>query len=183
MLLRQLRLQREALLWKCEGLSERDLRMPRSVTGTNLLGLVKHCAMVEHEYFVSCFGRASGIALPHVDDDEPNADLYASADESAEDLLALYRAVGEEVEEAVTDMDIDTPGRVPWWGENGDTTLGFVLVHVLGDISRHAGQADILREDIDGSVGFRTTNTNLWEPDGGWEPHVARLRALADESS
>ncbi len=38
---------REALLWKLEGLSERDLRMPRTPTGTNLIGIVKHVANTE----------------------------------------------------------------------------------------------------------------------------------------
>ncbi|HMG17809.1 MAG TPA: DUF664 domain-containing protein, partial [Gemmatimonadales bacterium] len=38
---------RDALLWKLDGLGERDLRMPRTPTGTNLIGIVKHMANVE----------------------------------------------------------------------------------------------------------------------------------------
>jgi Protein of unknown function (DUF664). len=49
---------RDALLWKLDGLSVRDLRMPRTPTGANLAGLVKHCANVEVGYFGSTFGRA-----------------------------------------------------------------------------------------------------------------------------
>ena len=40
----------DAVLWKLEGLSERDQRMPMTATGTNLLGVVKHLAAVEAEY-------------------------------------------------------------------------------------------------------------------------------------
>jgi hypothetical protein len=36
----------QARLWKLDGLSERDPRMPRTPTGTNLAGIVKHCANV-----------------------------------------------------------------------------------------------------------------------------------------
>lgn len=87
---RQLKFQREALLWKVEGLGERDLRLPRTHTGTNLLGLVKHCLGVEHEYFVTCFGRSSGLTLPEVDYElDPNSDLYATEAERADDLIGL----------------------------------------------------------------------------------------------
>lgn len=180
-LLDYLRSTREGLLWKAAGLSERELRLPRTPTGTNLLGLIKHCAGVEHGYLVDCFGRTSTVTLTMPDfDADPNADLYAGPDESAADLIDLYRRVGDAVEESVRSMDLTTPGHVPWWGERGATTLGRVLVHVLVDVSRHAGQADILREGIDGVAGLAPGNGNLWEPADGWEAHVARLTALAD---
>lgn len=178
---RQLKFHREALLWKAAGLGERELRLPRTHTGTNLLGLVKHCLGVEYGYFVTSFSRTSGLALPEADyDRDPNADLYAAEDERAEDLIRLYREVADEVDRAIGEMDLDEPGRVAWWGDRGDTTLGFVLVHVLGDIARHAGHADILREGIDGQVGLRDDNTNLWEPEGGWDTYVLRLTGIAE---
>lgn len=54
---------REALRWKVEGLSEYDVRRPLTRTGTNLLGLVKHLAIVEARYFGDTFGRPF---LPHL---------------------------------------------------------------------------------------------------------------------
>ena len=50
-----LQLNRDALLWKLEGLSETDLRRPMTGTGTNLLGLVKHLTGVEGAYFCDAF--------------------------------------------------------------------------------------------------------------------------------
>src|SRR5918998_2369138 len=44
---RYLQAEREALLWKLDGLGERAVRMPRTPTGTSLVGIVKHCANVE----------------------------------------------------------------------------------------------------------------------------------------
>lgn len=177
-LLRHLRSEREALLWKAQGLPERELRLPRTPTGTSLLGLIKHCAAVEHGYIVECFGRTSAAQPAAVDfEEDPNGDFQAAPGESGGFLIAQYRAVGQAVEAAAAEMDLDTPGHVPWWGERGDTTLGRVLVHLIAEVARHAGHADILRESIDGAAGLSRDNTNLWEPAEGWEAYTARLRA------
>ncbi len=183
-LLRHLRAAREGLLWKCEGLSERDLRLPRTPTGTNLLGLVKHCAYIEHGYFVTCFSQPSPIVIPDLDyEADPIADLYATEDESAAEILALYPRVASVVDGVIEALPLEAPGHVEWWGERGDTTLGEVLVHVLGDVTRHAGQADILREGIDGQVGLRPSTSNVWEPREGWTEAVARLTRIAEMAS
>ena len=61
-------------------------------TGTNLLGLVKHVASVEYGYLTECFGRDAGISTPWLADDAPdNADSWATADESREFIVSLYR--------------------------------------------------------------------------------------------
>ena len=59
-----LRRQRDALFAKLDGLPEREVRLPRTPTGTNLLGLLKHAATCELEYFGEVFGRPAGIPLP-----------------------------------------------------------------------------------------------------------------------
>src|SRR3954464_14910559 len=85
---------RNALLWKLEGLSEYDIRRPLTPTGTNLLGLVKHVTFVELGYLGDTFGRAPGVPSPWsaaAYADDPNADMWATADESREDVAARYR--------------------------------------------------------------------------------------------
>src|SRR4029453_670668 len=80
---RYLQAGREALLWKLDGLSEYDIRRPMVPTGTNLLGIVKHVAGVEAGYLGDTFGRPFEEPLPWLDDDaEPNADMWATAEES-----------------------------------------------------------------------------------------------------
>ena len=82
---------RDALLWKLEGAGEYDIRRPLTLTGTNLLGLVKHVASVELEYFGDTFGRPSGEPLPWLGPDaEPNADMWATAGESREEIIGVY---------------------------------------------------------------------------------------------
>src|SRR4051812_4684780 len=91
---RYLKAARGSVLWKLEGLSEYDIRRPMVATGTNLLGLVKHLASVESGYFGSVFGRPFPEHLPWADDSaEPNADMFATADEPSDDIVALYRRV------------------------------------------------------------------------------------------
>lgn len=139
------------------------------------------CTAVEAEYFGVCLGRETGIELPAVDFDvDPNGDLYAAADEPAALILANCRAVGEYVDRTLDEVALDAPARVPWWGEKGETTFGHLLIHVLSDVARHAGHADILREGIDGAAGMRQDVDNLWEPEGGWSAHTQKLTTIAD---
>jgi hypothetical protein len=74
---------------------------------------------------------------------------------------------------------LDAPGHVPWWpAERNPVTLHVILVHVIAETNRHAGQLDILRELIDGAAGLKADNTNL--PDGtDWPAHHARLAEVA----
>lgn len=173
------------MLWKCEGLSEYDVRRPLVRTGTNLLGLVKHLASVELGYFGETFGRPSGIDLPwFADDAEPNADLWATPEESRADILGLYRRAAEHSDATIEALDIDATGSVPWWGQGNQVTLHRILVHMGAETHRHAGQADIVRELIDGFVGLRPDNDNLWvgAGDGYWDAHRKRLEKAAHEA-
>jgi uncharacterized damage-inducible protein DinB len=167
---RYLQVARDALLWKLEGLSEYDVRRPLVRTGTNLLGLVKHLAGVEAGYFGEVFGRPFDEPMPGFDEGaEPNADLWATADESREDLVALYRRVWAHSDATIDALDLDAVGRVPWWPEGRDeVTLHLVLVHVTTESHRHAGHADIVRELIDGAAGLRHGNDNLAAGDDAW---------------
>jgi hypothetical protein len=82
---------REALLWKLDGLAEYDVRRPLTPTGTNLLGLVKHLAGVELWYFGDAFGRPPGERPWSADDARNNADFWATADESRDQIAGMYR--------------------------------------------------------------------------------------------
>lgn len=153
---------REALLWKLDGLTERQLRMPMTPTGTNLLGLVKHVASVEIGYLNEVFGRPSEVSLPWYADDAPdNADMYATAEESSAQIIALYRRAGELSDATLDALDLDSHGHVPWWGARNPVTLHQILVHLLSDVDRHVGHADILRELIDGQAGTSAEHSNL----------------------
>ncbi|MHC5258968.1 DinB family protein [Streptomyces sp. UC4497] len=178
-LLRYLQDARDALLWKLDGLSEYDVRRPLTPTGTNLLGLLKHLTGVELGYLCDTFGRAHGEPLPDFKGGEdPNADMFATADESREEIVERYRRAWTHTDASVRELSLDTVGSVPWWPqERAETTLHHVLVRVLADTQRHAGHADILREELDGAAGWRQENDSL--PPLDWKRHRARLEEIA----
>ncbi|MGC2192674.1 MAG: DinB family protein [Candidatus Dormiibacterota bacterium] len=161
---------RETLLWKLDGLSEYDIRRPMVPTGTNLLGLVKHVASVEAGYFGETFGRPMGEPLPWLDPGaEPNADMWATADQSREQIVGLYRRVWAHSDATIEALALDAVGQVPWWPtEHSAVTLNRILVHMIAETDRHAGQADIVRELVDGEVGWRAGDDNLPEVDKNW---------------
>ncbi|MFS8099182.1 DinB family protein [Lentzea alba] len=179
---RYLKAAREALLWKLEGLSEYDVRRPLTPTGTNLLGLVKHLASVEQEYFGMCLGRPFGETLPWIDNGDPQADMYATADESREEILALHARVSEFADTTIAELPLDAPGVVPWWPEERRyVTLHLLLVHMIAETNRHAGHADILREGLDGAAGLREAVSNL--PDQDWAAYRERVEQAAKEAA
>lgn len=181
---RYLRSQREAVLAKTDGLDEYDLRRPLVGTGTNLLGLVKHVAFIQAGYLGDCFGRPSGFPEPDFEAD-PDADLWVPADEPTSDVLDLFARSCAHADATLDLLDLDAVGEVPWWSaEHRTVTLHRVLVHLLVDVARHAGQADILREQLDGAVGYLPGNTNLPDRDrAGWAAHVARVEAAARQAA
>ncbi|MEU0881298.1 DinB family protein [Lentzea sp. NPDC005914] len=148
-----LRELREVMLWKLDGLSDADIRRPLTASGTNLLGLVKHLTLTESRYFGEVFGRQFPEPLPRWDDLAARGkDMFAAEDESREDIVGRYRRAWAHSDATIGALAVDSPGHVPWW-PRPDVMLFNVLVHVLSETARHAGHADIVREQIDGATG------------------------------
>jgi hypothetical protein len=189
---RYLQAGRDAVVWKLDGLSEHDVRRPMVPTGTNLLGLVKHLTADEFIYFGEVFGRpfdgdlegslAGFGTLGWHERAEPNADFWATADESREQILGLYRRAWADSDATIDTLGLDAIGHAPWWPEG--VTLHRVLVHAIGEIHRHAGHADIVRELIDESVGLQPGNASVAAGDQEWwERYRARLERVAKEAA
>jgi len=179
---RSLQVAREALVWKLDRLSEYDVRRPLVPTGTNLLGLVKHVASVESGYLGEVFGRPFPEPLPWMAADaEVNADMFASAEETREQIVDLYHRVWAHSDATIDALALDTEGTVPWWPpQRNRVTLTAAVVRMIAETNRHAGHADVVRELIDGTSGFSVDNSNL--PDGDvrwWQDYRQRLEDIA----
>jgi hypothetical protein len=175
-----LRSVREAMLAKVDGLSEYDARRPLTITGTNLLGLIKHLAIWEARYFGAVFDRPFPEPLPRWDvESERLATMWATEHESRADVIDRYRRVWEHSDATIDALALDAPGHVQWW-PNPEVKLFDVLVHMLAETSRHAGHADILREEIDGAVGPDAESMARNRHDTAfWEERRAKIELAA----
>ena len=149
-LLRFLQQEREHLVGTLDGLSEYDVRRPLTPSGTSLLGLVKHVASVELGYLADSLGRPHGIELTWTEEQAfEGADMWATAEESREWLVGVYRRSWAHCDAAVRELGLDAPASVSWWAEEQrETTVGHLVVRMVAETAHHAGHADVLREEI-----------------------------------
>jgi uncharacterized damage-inducible protein DinB len=170
---------RQSVLDKLDGLSEYDVRRPLTRTGTNLLGLIKHLTLSEAVYLGDLFNRPFPERHPRFDDpDYRNRDwLWARETESRTDIVNAYRRVWQHADATIQALPIDASGHVPWWPQP-EVKLFNVMVHVLTETSRHAGHADILREQVNDMAGSA-------EPDemDDWKAHRQRIEEAACRAS
>jgi hypothetical protein len=152
MLAAWLDLQRATLAMKCEGLTDTQLR-DRAVPPSrlSLLGLVRHMAEVERNWFGPLLAGEPMAGLwatgPQLDPG-PAFDEAGTAEVTA--AFAAWRTECEHARElanAAASLDVT--------GMRGGTrfSLRWVMVHMIEEYARHNGHADLLRERIDGSTG------------------------------
>ncbi len=172
--------EREAVLAKLDGLCEYDARRPLTVTGTNLLGLVKHLATWEARYLGEVFDRPFPEPLPRWDvEAERLADMWATEHESRSAVVDRYRRVWEHSDATVAALALDATGRVAWW-HDAEVPLFTILVHLLAETSRHAGHADILREGLDGAAGTDAEDMAVKQHDPAfWTERREKIEAAA----
>ena len=120
-------------------------------------------------YFESVFGRPFPEALPWMEDGEPNGDMWVRPGESTRGVVDFCHRVWVHSDATIDALALDAVGEVPWWPEGRrQLSLHRALVHVLGDVQRHAGHADVIRELIDGAVGVDRRWSNLPPGDKAW---------------
>jgi uncharacterized damage-inducible protein DinB len=175
-----LRAVRADLLGKLEGLDEVDRRRPLVPSGTNLLGLVKHLAGVEYGYLGEAFGRPPPQPLPWYADGSvwQNADMWATEEEGSDAIVGHYRRACAHADATLDALPLDAVGSVPWWPrERREATLAVLLTRTLVDTARHAGQADVVRELVDGRT---SEDRDAVGDDAWWAAYLARVTAAAE---
>ncbi|MFE3165298.1 DinB family protein [Streptomyces sp. NPDC059224] len=146
---------RATFLWKCEGLTDEQLRLrPVRPSALTLLGLMRHLQGVERAWFQRTLAGTTPDFSPYRT--YPTADGGEWYDESdatpAGDVYADYLKACEESRQVFAEVTA-APGRIVPNPEFGDTDVRFVLEHVIEEYARHVGHADLLREAIDGVTG------------------------------
>ncbi len=169
---------RDTMLEKLTGLSEYDARRPLTYTGTNLLGLIKHLSTTEAWYFGDVFSRPFPGHWRRWDNPAGHLDdMWATAAESSAEIIDRYRQAWSYSDETIAALDIDAPGHVPWW-PRPNVKLFNILVHVLTETNRHAGHADIMREQLDSAADGKTAGRDP----AFWENHRTTIERAAKDS-
>jgi len=134
---------RESVILKAHDLDDESARRAMVPSGTSLLGLLKHLTTAEVAWFQHGFaGLDVQIPPGHV---EPT-DSVASVVESYRATVARNTQIVESCPdiERISERVLTTPEPM---------SLRWILVHMVEETARHAGHADILREQLDGTTG------------------------------
>jgi hypothetical protein len=139
---------------KCDGIDDVQARSTIEPSDMSLIGIVRHLAEVERNWFRAKF---VGEDAPYhfIDDDDEDKDWHPGPNETLADALALYRWECErarEITAAAPSLDDGSKVGVRWY-DNQPVSLRWILVHMIEETARHAGHADLLRQRIDGVTG------------------------------
>jgi uncharacterized damage-inducible protein DinB len=146
-----LEFHRTTLLLKCEGLDD-EARKARPV-GTSLLslhGLVRHVAEVERNWFQRVLARDASAGPIWFDPEVDDSELVPLDDAVWEEDVARWRAECETSRRVAAAHDLDDTGL----RHGNPTSLRWIYVHMVEEYARHNGHADLLRELVDGQVGW-----------------------------
>lgn len=177
--------QQDAFAAVAHGLTDEQARSTPSVSALSIGGLIKHVTAVQ----------AGWVARAQAAPDFPPRDTRPMAEQMAEhqdqltmrddeklgDLLAALREQNAKTLQAFAELDLDTlvpiPHDVPWFPTDIDHwNVRWVGMHLIEELSRHAGHADIIRESID-----RATMYELLAAEEEWPEteYIKRWRPAA----
>jgi uncharacterized damage-inducible protein DinB len=145
-LLHFLNKMRSAVVRTSLGLTEEQQRTPGVASGTNLLGILQHLTGVEEHWF-------QRVLLGEVRSVVDSMDVPVSM--RSDEVVDSYRAAcgrSDEIVRACPDLSVLAKMINP--GEDRRVSLRAILAHMIEETARHAGHADILREQIDGATAL-----------------------------
>ena len=176
-LLEFLAFQQNAFFAVSYGLTDEQARSTPSVSALSIGGLVKHAAGVQKGWTQRA---ASASEFPPPDTRSMEEIMAAYQDEyvmreddTLEQLLATLEAQNAETLRVFTEADLETPvpvpKEVPWFPQDLDHwSVRWVALHLVEELSRHAGHADIIRESIDGATMYELMAAREGWPETDW---------------
>ncbi|GAA1657000.1 DinB family protein [Actinoplanes couchii] len=140
---------RRALPGKLQGLSDSAVRRRMVPSRTTLIGLIKHAAAVERNWFQHHLAQRprDRISANSRGDD---ASWEVPESETTADVLAEYAQACAESRRIAAGFALDDTVPHPRLGR---VSLRWIHVHMIEEMARHTGHADILREQLDGTTG------------------------------
>ena len=166
------------------GLTDEQARSTPSVSALSIGGLVKHATGVQRSWMARV--AAAPDAPPK--DTRPFSEIAREfgdqhvmrPDETLDGLLRAFEAQNAKslrlVETADLDAAVPVPQDIPWFPRDQKAwSVRWVILHVINELARHAGHADIIRETIDGATMYELIAAlEGWEIDGWVKPWARR---------
>lgn len=152
--------QRDIIREKTAGMSAEQLAQKHPTSAMTLGGLLKHLSCVEYSWSVRVWAGLPSeepwASAPWDEDDD--WDWRWNADEDPAELHTMWEAACKRTDEIIlANPDLDAPAavqpHVDYEGPDAWVTRRYVLLHLIEEVARHAGHADILAEEIDGRTG------------------------------
>lgn len=145
---------RSVLIRKAVGLTSRQMNQRVGASTLTIGGLLKHSALVEDHWFEHTWlGRDAPEPWAAVDwEVTPDWDFDSAPDNEPVELLVLFEKSVARSRAAITDS-YDLDALAPIESRLGQTSLRWILVHIIEEYARHCGHADLIRESIDGQTG------------------------------
>lgn len=176
-LLEFLRFNQNAFFAVAYGLTDEQARSKPSVSALSLGGLIKHAAGVQRGWM----NRVEAAPEFPPRDDRPMKEIVAEYedeyvmrdDETLEELLDKLRAQNEDTLRIFAEAELDTPvpvpHDVPWFPQDLDFwNVRWVAMHLIEELTRHAGHGDIIRESVDGATMYELMAGQLGWPETDW---------------
>ena len=155
--------QRYAMKLTAYGLTDEQARQAPSASPLTIGGLIKHVIAAERGWMTTVLQR-NAASDEQTDFDERMAQhnetfnfrpeetlegLFVELDEAAAETERIVNEIGD------LDHPVPVPKGAPWLPDDLEAwSLRWVLLHLVEEIARHAGHADIVRESVDGATTF-----------------------------
>jgi uncharacterized damage-inducible protein DinB len=162
------------------GLTDEQARMTPTVSALSIGGLVKHVTAMQRTWMARV-AAAPDAPPPDPRPFEETAQDYAEQhvmrpDETLDGLLKALEAENAKslrlVETADLDAEVPVPQEIPWFPKGLKAwSVRWVILHVINELTRHSGHADIIRESIDGATMYELlAGLEGWAIDGWVQP-------------
>ena len=147
--------QRDGIRNAAYGLTDEQARLTPVASTLSIGGLVKHAANMERTWLDMTLQRDSGEGEQESYEDS----FRLGPDETLASALATYERAIKQTDDAIAQLDLDqavpVPQGVPWFPDDVEAwSVRWVVLHLIEEVARHAGHADIIREAIDGATMY-----------------------------
>ena len=155
LLLAYINQQRDGIRYAAFGLTDEQARRTPTAGTLSIGGLVTHVTAMERSWVDMILQRESRVG----GEDGYEEGFRLAPDRTLADALGELDEVATETAEVIRTTSLDAaipvPQGVPWYPDDVEAwSVRWILLHLIEEIGRHAGHADIVRESIDGATMY-----------------------------